>query len=567
MSQFDDLRQKAEQILSQGDVSFIKVEDIKDLLHELNVRQIELEIQNDELRASHETADLVHQHLLQLYHQAPIAYISLDEIAMILEANQTFAQLLEIPLSKLIGKSLNTFIANDAKNAFILRYKSFYHHPHNNEIETILQTHNNKNIYVRLNSRKTTALTNHHKKTEILLVSVTDLTEIKLSQQKLEHAKEEAERANKAKSIFLSQMSHNLRTPLNAILGFGQILQIYQDNPLSDDQSSSLQHILDAGQLLLELINDLLILTKIESGRLEIKTQNVSVHGLLEQIIGIVSPIAAQANVDIYANQQNINLHVQADPTRLKEVLLNLLSNAIKYNCKGGSIELNYQQYNNGSCRILIHDTGIGIKSEQQKFLFQPFERLGMENSTIQGTGIGLNICKRLMEAMNGSIGVKSHPGLGSTFWIELPLGDNTNEELLENLDTQKDLKAINETHQTILYVEDNALSADLMRTFFMQHEGLEFLHATHPQQALELVQHTQFDLILLDIQLPEMSGFELFKLLKMQEQTQHIPVIAVSAYAMPEDIIKAKELGFYDYITKPVEFAYLISLINNLFS
>jgi hypothetical protein len=267
--------------------------------------------------------------------------------------------------------------------------------------------------------------------------------------------------------------------------------------------------------------------------------------------------------VAIHYQESNDSLTLVADAMRLKEVLLNLLSNAIKYNRKGGYIDLRYHISTGNNCRIYVKDNGIGLSHEQQH-LFQPFERLGAETSNIEGTGIGLAICKRLIEAMNGKIGVDSLQGEGSTFWIELPLGHQQTTEFVSTVSTVHNLKV---KCNSVLYIEDNAVNLSLMEVFFLGQENITFLQATHPLQGLELAKKHQPDVILLDIQLPDMDGFEVFQRLKADAVTKNIPVIAVSAYAMPQDINKALQVGFYDYVAKPFNFHTLLTTINSAFN
>jgi hypothetical protein len=567
MNQFEQLREMAEQILAaKNNSAMLSLKDHSDmnkLLHELGVHQIELEIQNEELRSAKLHSDQIQKHLAQLYHQAPVGYVSLNAQAMIVEANQTFSHLLGTPLEEMQGKSFTQFMPESEKKAFLARYRSFYNQPTKKEIETCLLAENNQIIQVRLDgriSKQTLTSTQEH---EVLLISITDVSEITKTQKLLLEAKEEAERANQAKSMFLSQMSHNLRTPLNAIIGFAQILDLYQTVPLDTEQLEYIQHIMEAGQHLLELINDVLNFAKIEAGRIEITHDDVNIHNLLQQLIGLIAPLAAQRNVAIHYQESNDSLTLVADAMRLKEVLLNLLSNAIKYNRKGGYIDLRYHISTGNNCRIYVKDNGIGLSHEQQH-LFQPFERLGAETSNIEGTGIGLAICKRLIEAMNGKIGVDSLQGEGSTFWIELPLGHQQTTEFVSTVSTVHNLKV---KCNSVLYIEDNAVNLSLMEVFFLGQENITFLQATHPLQGLELAKKHQPDVILLDIQLPDMDGFEVFQRLKADAVTKNIPVIAVSAYAMPQDINKALQVGFYDYVAKPFNFHTLLTTINSAFN
>lgn len=564
MSKVEELRRLAEKVLVEKAHPPTENEctEISVLLHELSVHQIELETQNEELRAAQQTGEEMQRHLSQLYHQAPVGYISLDQQGRILEANDTFSRLLNIPLNQLKGKFISEFMPEPDKRVFIIRYNGFYQQPDHKTLETSLLAAQNNVIPVLLDAR-------HYRQTftkqisaqDVLLVTVTNMTEIKKSQLLLIKAKEEAELANLAKSQFLSQMSHNLRTPLNAILGFGQLLQIYQPVRLTAQQNEYIEHILAGGRYLLNLINDVLSFAKIEAGKLNFSDDKVNVDALLKELFDIMTPEAEQRDISLtyQPTDSGVDVHVAADITRTKEILLNLLSNALKYNRKNGSITLSYQVKNN-ACRIFVKDTGIGLTRQQQQKLFSPFERLGAETSGIEGTGIGLVICKRLVEAMNGTIGLDSFQGEGSTFWIELPLANEAGGEMVA--DTS--IVSQEENHScVILYIEDNPINMDLMVAYFSPHKHVKLLQASTPAQGLELAKTKQPQVILLDIQLPEMDGFDVFQHLKRDKETQHIPVIAVSAFAMSKDITKAMQLGFYDYVTKPFNFKNLLTIIN----
>lgn len=373
----------------------------------------------------------------------------------------------------------------------------------------------------------------------------------------IELAHMEAERANRAKSDFLSSMSHELRTPLNAILGFSQLMEL-SNPPLTPENAGFVQQILKAGHHLLELINEVLDLSKIESGRIDLVLEPVSLIEILADCNALVTPLAQEHGItlDIALNGL-LTEKVRADRTRLRQVLLNLLSNAIKYNRPQGTVKVNCERQPDNILRIEIQDTGIGLTAEQQQQIFQPFNRLGMENSGIQGTGIGLSITRQLVEMMGGHIGASSQVGEGSIFWVSLPLEADTSSAVTksqvsaaEAADyTQPDRPRI----KTVLYIEDNTANLKLVSEILGKQPQIRLLTAHEPHLGISMAKAHVPDLILLDINLPGIDGYEVLQQLKTQEKTAAIPVIAVSAKAMPADIRKGLDSGFADYLSKPL--------------
>ena len=385
----------------------------------------------------------------------------------------------------------------------------------------------------------------------------------------LVEAKETAERANRAKSDFLSSMSHELRTPMNAILGFGQLLEI--DNALSDKQKESVQEILRAGDHLLELINEVLDLSKIESGQVELSLEAVELRELTKECLSLVTTLADKH--DIHINHAGLeNITVRADRTRLKQALLNLLSNAIKYNRKGGSVKLEVQPKDAEWLRIRVTDTGPGIPSDRLAELFQPFNRLDAEDSKIEGTGIGLSITRRIVEMMGGTLAVESEVGVGSSFSIELPLlsaaGPSQNEHSdattdRHNLQTQSEATK----QHTVLYIEDNLSNLKLVAQILSNRKQIQLLTAQHPQLGIELALAHTPELILLDINMPDMDGYQVLEALKTEPCLKSTPVIAITANAMPRDIERGKAAGFNDYQTKPLDVGKFLKLIDHYLS
>jgi len=385
----------------------------------------------------------------------------------------------------------------------------------------------------------------------------THLTERRNAEKALEGAREIADKANKAKSEFLSSMSHELRTPMNAILGFAQMLDYNPKEPLTAEQKKSVDHILKGGQHLLELINEVLDLARIEAGKMEMSIEDVSIRNVLDECLSLVHTMAENHGIEItVAEGLNNSVMIRADYTRSRQALLNLISNAIKYNCKNGKIAIGFDETSIGMLRISVADTGEGIPKDMLAELFQPFSRLGAENTEIEGTGIGLVITKQIIENMSGRINVESEVGKGTTFSIELPLSESehaldTKLQMTEWGDTPQRLTDVN---GTILYVEDNPANLSLMEMVVERIKGLTMISAHNAELGLELAVNNKPEMIILDINLPGMDGFAALKKLQEMDATKDIPVIALSANAMSKDIQKGVDAGFKQYLTKPIK-------------
>jgi signal transduction histidine kinase len=381
----------------------------------------------------------------------------------------------------------------------------------------------------------------------------------------LESSLEIAEKANQAKSEFLSSMSHELRTPMNSILGFGQMLELTSDPPLSADQRDSVQHIMKGGQHLLELIDDVLDFAKIEAGHVGISLEDTAVEKVLEECLTIIGPGAGRRGVDIAIDRAEAEITgVHVDRTRFKQILLNLLSNAVKYNRENGSVTVFIQEAPGHRLRIAITDTGSGIAEEKQGELFKPFSRLGAETTEIEGTGIGLVVCKNLIALMNGDIGMESEVGKGSTFWIELPRakGEQENGGVPTGIPLARPGGSSPGMRGKLLYVEDNPDNLKLMEKIISHVEGLSMISAYSGEAGLELARTELPDIIILDINLPGMDGDKVLEELRSTDSTKDIPVMALSAAATARDIERGMQAGFLAYMTKPVQVPFLLDSI-----
>ena len=391
---------------------------------------------------------------------------------------------------------------------------------------------------------------------EGVILNSRDITERKRYEEALERAKGEAELANRAKSEFLSRMSHELRTPMNSILGFAQLLE---RKPLPDDQRKGVEHILKAGRHLLQLINEVLEIARIESGRQTLSLEPVRLTSVLQESLSLIQPLAAQRGLGIEECTVDPELFVRADRQRLVQVLLNLLSNAVKYNRVGGSVWITCEVVRRDDAttisRIGVHDTGPGIEPGLLERLFVPFERLGAEQSQVEGTGLGLALSLRLVEAMGGTLTVDSTPGEGSTFFVDLvivdqPGGDASADALGDraSLAHEADVKG------TLLYIEDNLPNLALIESILMDRPGVRLLSALQGQIGLDLAWEHHPDLILLDLHLPDLSGEEVLRRLAADERTRDTPVVVVSADATPGTVARLTKAGAAAYLTKPLD-------------
>jgi signal transduction histidine kinase/ActR/RegA family two-component response regulator len=420
-------------------------------------------------------------------------------------------------------------------------------------------------------AQRTAQLETTNKMVEDKIVDISrEINERKQTEVALQQAKEEAERANCAKSEFLSRMSHELRTPMNAILGFAQLLEL---DELKASQREGVTHILKGGRHLLALINEVLDIARIESGRLSLSKEPVRLKEVLQETLDLVKPLAAQKQVTIVSEDAgSLDRYVMADRQRLKQVLLNLLSNAVKYNKPGGRVTLSLVEVaceglgtgNIGKLRLTVGDTGPGIAQEKFSRLFSPFERLGAENTSVEGTGLGLALSKRLVDAMGGTLGVESVVGEGSLFWVEFGLtqAPGTGERAPDG-PILPDFGSNGSALRTVLYIEDNLSNLTLVEQILTRRPSLKLISAMQGGIGVSLAREHMPELILLDVNLPDMDGNAVLTKLKKDPRTSSIPVVVISADAMQSQVDRLLASGARAYLTKPIDVARFLEVVD----
>jgi len=391
-----------------------------------------------------------------------------------------------------------------------------------------------------------------------------DVTAEAIREDELRAARREAEAASAAKSEFLSSMSHELRTPLNAILGFTELVQRDRRDPVTERQLQRLDHVQRGGQHLLRLIDDVLDLARVEAGRVTISSEPVVVAAVIDEVVTQLGPIAARQQITLGRASTAGDPIVKADRTRLSQILMNFGSNAVKYGRAGGHATFRISYPARGRLRVSVVDDGLGIPEDKRARIFEPFHRAGQESGPIEGTGIGLAISKRLAEMMAGSVGFTSEAGRGSEFWIELPeLRSDATERAPGALgEARESPLASSGTPYTVVYIEDNPSNIALMEAIIEDLPRLTLLTARTAEAGLELIRARRPDVVLMDINLPGMSGIEAKQRLAGSLDTRDIPVIALSAAALPGDTARANSAGFTRYITKPVRLDELASAL-----
>lgn len=443
--------------------------------------------------------------------------------------------------------------SNESKEALLRRWLAYHAAP-----SGTLDVRTGTGRYLRVTERKTAE--------QGTVAMIADVTEDIQRAAELSSAREAAEAASAAKSEFLSSMSHELRTPLNSILGFAQLLERDRKNPLDPRQLERLHYVMRGGEHLLKLIDDVLDLAKIEAGGVTISLEPVGLPDLLGEVVHTLEPMAARAQIKIATQTPAGVAPITADRTRLAQILMNFGSNAIKYGRPGGEVRFQIEP-RPGAVRVTVIDNGIGIPDDKRDKIFEPFQRAGQEAGPIGGTGIGLTISKRLAEMMHGAVGFASRAGVGSEFWIEVPVHRDTAAEPVRprSGDLTTSPLASGATRYTVVYVEDNPSNIAFMRDLMGDLPSVELLTAPTAEIGLELIRSQLPKLVIMDINLPGMSGFDAVNQLRAWPETRDIPVIGLSAAALAKDMLRAKDAGFERYLTKPVKVAELTRALEEL--
>ncbi len=388
--------------------------------------------------------------------------------------------------------------------------------------------------------------------------------ELDAARQRAEQEKDRAEGANRAKSDFLASMSHELRTPLNAILGYAQLLELNRKDPMTPRQERQVAQIKKSGKHLLRLIEDVLDFSKIEAGSIKLSLERVELDAVVEQVRTTLQPLADTNEIRLSAVLPPGLPAVRADRTRLVQILMNLVANACKYNRPGGSVTVSAYPVGEAACAIVVADTGLGIALDRQGEVFQPFNRLGADDSPIEGTGIGLTITKRLVQLMEGQIGFESRPGAGTTFTVTLPTEQRAEEPARAPAAEATEL-ARRAGGYTLLYIEDNPSNIALMEELVESLPRVRLLTAGDPAKGIELARLQRPDVVVMDINLPGFNGFEALRRLQAQPETAGLPVLALSAAAMPREIERGRAAGFRHYLTKPIEVPEFLAAIEDV--
>ena len=494
------------------------------------------------------------------------ALMTTDPAGIITDVNKQMEALTDCTRDELIGAPFKNYFTDpdraEAGIKLVLSEKKVTNY------ELTARARDGKETVVSYNA---TTFYDRDRKLQGVFAAARDVTERKRFEQalqetnvELEGAKSAAEKANLAKSDFLSSMSHELRSPLNAILGFAQLMESATPMPTAA-QAARITQILQAGWHLLKLINEILDLAVIESGQVLLSKEAVSLAAVMAECRSMMEPQAQQRGIHMTFPRFEHPVFVGADRTRLKQIVINLLSNAIKYNKDKGTVVVDCTVIAPERLRISVKDTGAGLTQEKMQHLFQPFNRLGQEDGSVPGTGIGLVVTKRLAELMEGVLGAESTPGEGSVFWCELASVAAPQFKIPESeveASGQPELAA-GASLRTLLYVEDNPANMELVAQLIALRPDIKLATAVNGTLGIELARTTRPTVILMDINLPGISGIKALEILRGDPATAHIPVVALSANAMPRDIAKGLEAGFFRYLTKPIKVNEFMNTLN----
>ena len=535
--------------------------DLLRLVHELQVHKVELEMQNSELRESRAELEAALARYTELYDFAPVGYLTLTAAGLIAEINLTATTMLGVARRDLLQRRFSQYVIPEDQSRWVRFLSNVQLHEGQESVELTIRRGDGSWFQAQMDCVRhrigadATALFPAGGIPGVS-IAVIDISVRKGIEARLQEAMAAAQKANRAKTEFLSSMSHELRTPLNSILGFAQLMESATP-PLAAAQQRDLERILKAGWYLLELINEVLDLSLIESGKAMLTLEPVPMVEVMLECRAMIEPQAQQRGIALSFPECGMRHCIHGDRIRVKQVLINLLFNAVKYNRPDGSVVVECDSSAPDSIRISVRDTGAGLGPEQVAQLFQSFNRLGRETGAEEGTGIGLVVSKRLIELMGGRIGVDSSVGVGSTFWIELPTASAAIPVAPDTGPMPLPSQALQASNggslRHLLCVEDNPANLELIEQLIERRPDLCLYSAADGRLGIELARAYQPQVILMDVSLPDMSGLEAMKILRADPLTAHIPIIALSAHAIPKDVATGMEAGFFRYITKPI--------------
>lgn len=529
-------------------------------LHELRVHQIELELQNEELRRSQLELDASRQRWFELYDLAPVGYCTVSEGGLILQANLAAAELLRQPRAALAKRRFSEFIQPGDEPRYFELHAQLLGSLEPQACELRLQETQGAERWVQLTATAAEPDAQGQRSLRIVLQDISARRQAQAAQAELRLA----EQGRRNRSEFLSRVSHEFRTPLNAIVGFSHILLRKADLQLSLDARRQLQHILAAGRHLQQMVTDLLDVARAESGRLALHIGDIDALEALRDAVRDVEPVAQAAGVTMAIEAPPVpSAGVRADATRLRQVLQNLLTNAVKYNRAGGRVAARLTRHA-GFVRVCIADDGIGMTPEQQAALFQPFNRLGRETAGIEGTGLGLVIARDLVQAMGGQLGVHSEPGRGSEFMVDLVASDAARHPP-QVAAGESGLSVRTDVTGRVLCVDDDLASRELIRSVLDQRPGIELEIVETGAACIAAARRNWPRLLLLDLRLPDMAGLDVLKVLR--QLNPHLPLdcIVVSAEGSAADVSDSRAAGAGHRLSKPVDPDELLTTIDQL--
>ena len=577
--QMDELRARAEEEVRKRysvPEGTPDPEELTRLFHELQVHQIELEMQNEELRSAQirlQEANLemerARDRFTELYQQAPVGYVILDDTGLVLQANETFGEMVRLRVENIEKRSFFNLIYPEDQGMIRIKVKSFLKNEDIRRMEARLQRMYEEPFYALLEVRSVNWRTVETSKKGELLITISDISVRKSAETAMLEARREAERANLAKSEFLSRMSHELRTPLNAVLGFAQLLQLDIDEK-DESRLEALEQILSGGNHLLQLINEVLDIARVDSGNIDLKIVPVNMYELVLKAMNLVAPLAGQGKIKIQNNVFSEGVTVLGDEQRLTQVAINLLSNAIKYNKPGGAVILR-ASYPLGKSeertylRLTVSDTGIGIPEAEKYRVFDPFIRGSQEYGKVEGSGIGLTITKKIVELMKGRIGFHSIVNSGSEFWIDMPLVKSTPEQIPEGLDNKANVSGRTPARMKILYVDENPEDRRLVERILAKYNSYELFTAPNVAAGLEFVREIRPEAILMDLDFSNREGIESLRRFQTELELSQIPIIALGADGSPESGKKALTLGFVSYLSKPLDISEFLNELKRI--